>query len=123
MYYFHFDCLKSWFENVRINKDLTCPICNTVITDTSEVPKTDFECKSEEVSASAEFDTYNQIVQNRQNQLTNYAGVVSRVDTQGSNAKLKVEGNQTDVNQNEKFTHHRMPTQRNLLEFQESDSD
>ena len=120
---FHFDCLKSWFDNVRISRDLTCPICNTVITDTSEVPKNDYECKSDEVSESAEFETPNQILLKYQDQLTNYVALMSRVDTQGSNAKLQVEGNQTDVNQDEKFTHHRMHTQRIMLTYQESDSD
>ena len=30
---FHYQCLKSWFENIRQNRDLTCPLCNHKITD------------------------------------------------------------------------------------------
>ena len=80
---FHLNCLKSWFENIRITRDLTCPICNTVITDTSEAPKNDFEYKSGEVSESAEFETPNQILQKYPNQLINQVALMSRVDTQG----------------------------------------
>ena len=68
---FHISCLKKWFDNVQINRDLTCPHCNTIITDTSQTQNNDLEHESNEVSASIEFDTLDQKLQKNQNVLTN----------------------------------------------------
>ena len=77
---FHTNCLKDWFENIQITKDLTCPLCNTVITDTSETPNDDLECESNEVSVSMEFDTPGQKLQQNQDLFTNYVALISGVE-------------------------------------------
>ena len=69
---FHATCIKGWFENIRFNKDLTWPICNTVITDSSETHKNDLKYEPEEVSASLEFGTPDQKLHKNQNVLANY---------------------------------------------------
>ena len=68
---FHHACLKSWFDNVRLSRDLTCPHCNTIITDTSEAQNNNQEHESNEVSASMEYNTPNQKLHQNQNQHTN----------------------------------------------------
>ena len=79
---FHIACMKSWFENIRITRDLTCPLCNTVITDTSEAMNNEIENEHEpdEVSASIELETPDQKLQQNQNMLTNYVTLISCVD-------------------------------------------
>ena len=74
---FHIACMKSWFENIRITRDLACPLCNTVITDTSEAMNNENEHEPDEVSASIELETPGQKLQQNQNMLTNYVALIS----------------------------------------------
>ena len=59
---FHHACLKQWFNNVRVTRDLSCPVCNTIITDISEYTNNDLEHESNEVNASIQFITPSQIM-------------------------------------------------------------
>ena len=51
---FHHACLKKWFDNIRVTNNLSCPVCKTEITDTSETPDNDLEHGSNDVSESIE---------------------------------------------------------------------
>ena len=75
---FHHACLKSWFENVQIRRDLTCPHWNTTITDTSETPSNGSVHEYDEVSASIEFNSPAQML--HQNVLKNYVALISRIE-------------------------------------------
>ena len=82
---FHISCLKKWFDNVLLSRDLTCPHCNTIITDTSQTQNNDLENESNEVIASIEFDTPGQKLQKNQNVLTNC--IVSKLNMENCNYK------------------------------------
>ena len=78
---FHNACLKSWFENIRITRDLTCPLCNTVITDTSQIPNDEKDQESNEVSASIVLETPEHQLQQHQNQITNNVALITCVES------------------------------------------
>ena len=115
--------MQSWFENIRCNRDLTCPHCNTAITDTSEVPSYDLDNRSDEISASIEIDIPTQMVQKYQNQLADYVALISNMENQGSKETPRVGSNHIASNQHQQIMHKRMDTGRVMLTFQDSDSD
>ena len=91
---FHVECIKNWFDNVQVTRDLTCPHCNAVITDSSEAPKTDFEHESDEVSASLGLDTPVQKLQQNQNMRTNNIALISYVENYLSKDTVRVDSDE-----------------------------
>ena len=86
---FHLNCCKSWFINIMIRKDLTCPHWNTIITDNSEVPNDVLDQRSDELNTSTEFNTPGQLL--HQLQQNNYFTLISSLENQRlrSTTKLK----------------------------------
>ena len=87
---FHYFCYKIWFFNIPINRDLPCPICNTAITDTSKIPNNDSEYKSDEISASIEYNTPGHMLDQNQNMLTNYVNFIWTLENNISKSSARV---------------------------------
>ena len=88
---FHFVCLHKWFKNIRLSKDLTCPHCNAVITDTSKPIEESVESDSAEIVDTSE--VLNIPDKNLfENQLANYVGLISSLENQVS----KTNGRETN---------------------------
>ena len=87
---FHFVCLREWFKNITISRDLTCPHCNTVITDTSRPAQNSVESDSAEVIETSE--VLNIPDENsKDNQHANYVGLISSSVNQAS----RIDGRET----------------------------